>query len=338
MTEANAPIKVNIYRGNTVESSHTVHCMVMNRDGQTIGSWGNENFLISPRSTLKSLQAIPFVESGALEAFGLGDKEIALACASHNAENIHMDGVTTWLGKINMSADDLQCGGHLSLGRERRHEMIRNGETMTALHSDCSGKHMGMLSTAVHKEYPTDNYLALDNPVQVEIFKTISEMADYDLSAGSSGTDGCSAPNPAIPLKNIALAFSHMLNPDALSPERAKACERILNANAAHPYLVAGKGRFDTDMMTASNGNIICKVGAEGNQMALVRDKGIAIYIKTEDGTMDRAALPVLGKILNKLDAIDETTDKAIEHYTRPILKNWKGVEIGKVEVEGLTL
>ncbi|MBL4804711.1 MAG: asparaginase [Alphaproteobacteria bacterium] len=336
MSQQKPPIKVNYYRGETVESSHIVHCMIMDRDGNTIGSWGNEDRLISPRSTLKALQAIPFVESGAVDAFGLGEEEIALACASHNAEKTHMDKVAAWLDKIGLSENDLQCGGHLSLSRERRHEMIRNDEKMNGLHSDCSGKHAGMLSAAVHIGAPIENYLDLEHPVQKQIYKTISEMADYDLGSTASGTDGCSAPNPAIPLKNLALAFSRMLNLDALSPERAAACKRILDAKAKHPYLVAGKQRFDTTMMEVTNGKTLCKVGAEGNQMALIPDQGIAIYIKTEDGTVDRAALPVLGKILNDLDAIDKDASKAVEKYINPVPKNWKKVPVGKVEVEGL--
>ncbi len=338
MAEQSAPLKVNFYRGDTVESSHIVHCMVLDKNGDTLGSWGDENRVISPRSSLKSLQALSFIESGAVDALGLDDDHIALACASHNAEEVHMQKVGAWLGKIGLSESDLQCGGHLSLGRNRRHEMIKNEEEMTGLHSDCSGKHAGMLSTAIHIGAPIENYLALDNPVQKLIYKTISEMADYDLTKGSSGTDGCSAPNPAIPLKNLALAFSRLLNHAALSSERAAACKRILDANAKHPYLVAGAQRFDTTMMEATNGGIICKVGAEGNQMALVRDQGIAIYIKAEDGVFDRAALPVLGKILNSLNAINDDTNKAVEKYFNPAPKNWQGIQVGKVEVEGLSL
>lgn len=333
----NPPIEVSLYRGDTVESSHLVHCMIRGRGGEIIDSWGDEDRLISPRSSLKALQALPLVESGAADAFGLGDEEIALACASHNAEPVHMELATRWLAKIGLKVKDLQCGGHLSINTERAHEMIRTGENLkfTGLHSDCSGKHCGMLSTARHMGAPVENYLSFDHPVQKRIFETISEMADCDIGQGFCGTDGCSAPNPAIPLKNLTLAFSRLLNHDGLPPVRATACRRLLDAIAKNPYLIGGKDRFDTALIEVTKGNVIGKIGAEGNYMALIRDKGIALYMKVEDGVFERASFPVLGVLLRKLGVLDTAADAALAKFTRPILKNWKGLEIGKVTVDG---
>ena len=332
----NSPLTVHVYRGETVESSHAVHCMVMDKDGDILESWGDRERLVSPRSSLKPLQTIPLVESGALDAFNLGAEEIALACASHNAEPVHIEKVAAWLERIGLSVDDLECGGHLSLNKERAHEMIRNGEEMTGLLSDCSGKHTGMLTTARHQGHAIENYVAFDHPVQKQIFETISEMADYDVSGGACGTDGCSAPNPAIPLRNLTRAFTRLANPEALSDARAAACRRIVKAMAEHPYLLAGKDRFNTILIEESQGNIICKLGAEGNYMALVRDKGLVIYLKTEDGALERASHPVLGAVLNKFNAIDAQTDEAVSRFTQPVLKNWKGLEIGKITVPSL--
>lgn len=336
----NAPIKVDLYRGDTVESSHLVHCMIMGRGGDIIGSWGDEGRLVSPRSSLKSLQALPLVESGAADAFGLGSEEIALACASHNAEAVHMDLAARWLEKIGLGVKDLQCGGHLSINTERAHDMIRTGEnlTFTGLHSDCSGKHCGMLTVARHLGAPVANYLDFDHPVQKLIFETISEMADYDIARGGCGTDGCSAPNPAIPLKNMTLAFCRMVNPEKLPPARAAACRRMIEAMAKHPYLIGGKDRFDTILIEASKGNIIGKIGAEGNYMAMIRDQGIALYMKTEDGAFERASYPVLGVLLQKLGAVDAAVDSVLARFTRPVLKNWKGLTIGKVVVTGVDI
>lgn len=337
---ANAPLKINLYRGGTVESSHRAHCMIMGRGGEIIGSWGDESRLISPRSSLKALQALPFVESGAVDAFGLGDEEIALACASHNAEPVHMEIAERWLTKIGLGVKDLQCGGHLSINVERAHEMIRTGENLkfTGLHSDCSGKHCGMLSAARHMGAPVGNYLAFDHPVQRRIFETISEMADYEIARSSCGTDGCSAPNPALPLRNLTLAFLRLANPDGRPPARAAASRRILDAIAGHPYLIGGKDRFDTILIESTKGNVIGKIGAEGNYMAIIRDRGIVLYMKTEDGAIERALCPVLGVLLRKLDVLSHAADAALERFTRPVLKNWKGVEIGKVTVTGAGL
>ena len=329
----NNPLTVDVYRGKMIESSHQVHCIVMDKDGQVMESWGDEQRMISPRSSLKLLQTIPFIETGAVDALSLGDEEIALACASHNAETVHIEKVQAWLAKIGLSKDDLACGGHLSINEDRAHEMIRQEEAMTGLLSDCSGKHTAMLSTAVHQGYPVEGYEEPEHPIQQQIFKTISEMAHYDLSQGHSGTDGCSVPNPAIPLKNLAFAFSFFMNPDRLEGKRAKACARILDAITAHPHLLAGKERFDTDVVKATNGNIIAKIGAEGNYVVFVRDKGITMYLKAEDGVFRRATEPAIGFMLKRFGAIDSQADETLSGYTRPVLKNWKGIEIGKVVV-----
>ena len=328
------PLSVNVYRGDTIESSHRVHGIVLDRTGDVLSSWGDMDRLISPRSCLKPLQALPFVETGAVQAFDLGSEHIALACASHNAETIHIEMIQSWLKTVGLEESDLQCGGHLSINEERSHEMIRNEEKMTALLSDCSGKHAGMLTTAKHEGYSTEDYVSLDHPVQKQIYTTISEMAEYDLSKGYSGTDGCSVPNPAIPLKNLAKAFAYFMNPEKLSDKRAAASKRILEAMVEHPYLVAGKDRFDTILGESSKGNIAGKVGAEGNYLAFVRDQGLTIFLKAEDGVIERATLPVLGKILEAVNALDDIADPKLSKFTRPILQNWKGIEIGKIEVQ----
>ncbi len=329
----NNPLTVDVYRGHMVESSHKVHCIVMDKDGQVLESWGDEQRMISPRSSLKLLQVLPFIESGAVDALGLGDEEIALACASHNAEQVHIEKVQGWLARMGLCVDDLACGGHLSINQARAHEMIRNQEPMTAFLSDCSGKHAAMLSTAVHLNLDINGYEDINHPVQQQIFKTISELAHYDLSNGLSGTDGCSVPNPAIPLKNLAFAFSHFMNPDRLDQNRAQACTRILDAISTHPYLVAGAERFDTDVVKATNGNIIAKIGAEGNYVVFIRDKGITMYLKAEDGVLHRATEPALGFMLKRFGAINDQADETLSGYTRPVLKNWKDIEIGKIAV-----
>lgn len=330
------PFPVHVTRGNSVESTHLVHAIIMDRQGEILESRGDMGRMISPRSTLKPLQSLAFVESGALEAFDLGTEEIALSCASHNAEKIHIDLALGWLEKIGLELTYLQCGGHLSINEARAHEMIRENEDMTGLLSDCSGKHLGMLSTARHLGYDIKDYVSSDHPVQKSVYAAISEMVEYDISKGDSGTDGCSVPNPAIPLKNLALGFAKFMNPDALPEKRAKSCKAIVDAMSKHPYLLAGQERFCTALGEVSDGNIIGKLGAEGNYLCWVRDQGLTIYLKAEDGVLERATYPLLGALLNKMGALSSEQDSALEKFTRPILKNWTGKEIGKIYVPEL--
>lgn len=328
-------IKVNIFRGDIVESSHLVTAIMLDKDGNTLKEWGDISRLINPRSTIKPIQALSFVHSGAAEAYGISNPEIALACSSHDGEAIHTDLVKSWLPKIGLEISDLQCGTHAPKVKSVVNEMIKKDIPFDATCNNCSGKHMGMLTTCRHRSWDTEDYLNPDHPLQTEIFDRISDLAEYDVRQVKAGTDGCSAPTPAIPIKNMALAFANYTNTEKHPSELAASIERILSAIQEHPFLVSGTQQFDSILMHAAKGKVFSKKGAEGNHWLYIPDQKKTVYLKVEDGDTPerRAEFATAGALLQMMEAIDAETAKTIQPFTNPTLRNWKGLPIGHIEV-----
>src|SRR5665213_3257951 len=236
------PVLVEITRGDLVESVHRGSIAIADAKGNIRLALGDLKTPVYPRSSLKPIQALPLLESGAAEAFGLGDEEIALACASHSGEPMHTTRVAAWLSRIGCGESDLACGAHPSRYEPVAEDMIRRGEKPTRIHNNCSGKHSGFLSVARHWDIATAGYERHDHPVQRAIAKTLGELTEIETEF-PWGVDGCAAPNFAVPLDAQARAFAKFAAPDALSPERAIACRRIVRAMMVHPELVSGTGR-----------------------------------------------------------------------------------------------
>lgn len=331
MNSPKEALRINVYRGDTIECSHQVHAIAVNKDGHILEVWGDPQRLINPRSSIKPIQAFPFAESGAMESFNLGTEELAMACSSHNIEPIHVDIVTRWLDKLGLDTDILQCGHHYPHIEEDAHKLIRENASLDNRYNNCSGKHMGMISACKQLGYDLKTYTERSHPLQKRIFEFLSELTDYDVTNGHSGTDGCSIPTPAIPLENLARGYARYTNMDGTP-------QTILDAMANYPLLIAGNKQLDTAINAASEGRIITKKGAEGNCWAFIRDQKITLYLKTEDGDAPdrRADNTAIGDLLRHFDALDTVTDQAISSFTRPVLRNWKGLEIGKTETVGL--
>lgn len=320
-----APLTVAVTRGdNIIESRHAVHAVVMSGDKKIIAAYGDAQRLTFTRSTLKPLQAIALLESGAAAAAQLSDAEIALACASHNGEALHVEGVGAWLTRLNFSEDDLACGAHAPYGNP--------AGDVRALANNCSGKHAGMLTLAQHLGASTKGYTDIDHPVQKSILDTIGQFCGETLQAGCCGTDGCSAPNPAMPLASLAAGFATFMRPETLGFARGIACRHIYQAMVDHPMHVAGTKRLDTVLMQAAQGKILCKIGAEGTYIAVIPDRDTVIALKTEDGA-GRAGQAALAALLQKHDLCDEVVYDAVKPVALPDIKNWRGMITGTTQV-----
>ncbi len=327
-----APFQIEVTRGPAVESRHRVACAVVDAAGATVAAWGDVERPVYPRSSLKPLQALPLVESGAADAHAVSERELSLACASHNGEAAHLDTVGAWLDRIGLGVEDLECGPQWPRREDDLHDLVRAGGAPTRADNNCSGKHTGMLTTALHMGVPTAGYTKLDHPVQRAIFAAIGEIADCDLADAPVGIDGCSAPNPGMPLHNLALAFARFAAPDGLPPERAAACRRIAKAMSAEPFMVAGTGRLCTALMESAAGRIVAKTGAEGVFIAALPEQGLGVALKAEDGAT-RAAQAGLAAVLDRLGMLNDAVQTAIAAYTTPPLTNWDGLEIGEVRI-----
>ena len=209
MTDAN-PILAEVVRGNWVENRHRGAFVVVDAGGHIIASAGDIDRPVFPRSAIKSMQALAMVTSGAIEKFALKDKELALACASHQGEEFHVEGVTSFLGHIGLKPDDLECGAHAPTYAPARERLRESGHQPNALHNNCSGKHSGMLSVARALGVDTHDYVTRNHPVQVAVRRAIETVVGDELSEDRCGTDGCSIPTWAAPLSSFARGFARM--------------------------------------------------------------------------------------------------------------------------------
>jgi L-asparaginase II len=291
------PILIEVTRSDGVESVHRGAAAVVDATGRLIAGWGDTQLPIFPRSAVKPLQALSLIESGAAAHFGLADEAIALACASHNGEAQHAAGVDRWLRHLGLSADALECGRQMPFSEKASLALAEARQPATALHNNCSGKHMGFLATALHHGEQLGGYIAADHPVQRRVAETLAEMSDYDVMRSPWGIDGCGIPVRALPLSALARAMARLARPDQGAPTRAAASRRIFMAMAANAWLVAGTGRFDTLAMEAGAGRFIVKMGAEGVHVAAIPGAGLGIAVKIDDGTR-RAAEVAMAALL----------------------------------------
>lgn len=326
------PLIVEVTRGSMVESRHRVHAIVCDARGGVLHSWGDPDLLIYPRSSIKPLQALPFIETGAADAVAASVGELAFACASHNGEEYHAQMANSWLARLGLSHADLECVGHFSHEELTLHDQLYDHLDITNAHNNCSGKHCGFLSTAHHRGEPLHGYIERDHPVQQRLIQVLGDMGGCDLSAQPTGIDGCGIPVVGMPLSAFALALARMAAPEGLAPGRADACRRITAAMIAHPYNVAGKNRFDTHLMTAGKGLFATKTGAEGVHAVIFLKDGYGIAVKCEDGSK-RATDVATANILDLLGGLDAEAKSAVAAHLITPVNNAAGKLAGEIRL-----
>jgi len=325
-----SPILAEVVRGQMVESRHHASVAVVDAHGAIVRAWGDIELPIYGRSAIKPLLAIPLVESGAADRFKLSQVEIALATASHNAEPRHVETVKAWLHRVGLGVEDLECGVQYPSREVALYAMLRAREEPTRAHNNCSGKHTGFLTTAVHVGEPTKGYIQYEHPVQQRLLGILEQMSGCELGDVPRGIDGCGIPVIAIPIANTAFAMAQMADPHHLPDERAAACHRILEAMMAEPFFVAGTDRFCTKLMTAIPGKAAIKVGAEGVYCGALPQDGLGICLKVTDGA-SRAAEVIMGRVLRELGVIDDAMAETLAPTLTPEIKNWAGTPTGQV-------
>ena len=326
-------ILAQVIRGETVESIHRGHLIVVDGGGETLYSLGNPETVTFWRSSAKAFQAIPFLTGGAADAFGYTESEIALACGSHSGELMHTETAAGMLAKIGLNESDLRCGAHLPFDEKRAAEMLKSGEEPTQLHNNCSGKHAAMLAFCKYANADLATYEQLEHPLQKAILECIAEFTDVPAAAIKIGIDGCAAPNFAVPVSAMAKAFARLIAPPSNFDEATKiACQRIVAAMLEHPEMIGGTDRLDTMLMRQGCGALISKIGAEGVYSAAVLPcekypKGLGIALKIEDGDDKRARAVVLIELLRQLGIFSAET---LKEYSPLPIKNRRGDWVGE--------
>ena len=324
------PVLVEVTRGAAVESRHRGAAAVVDVGGRVVMGWGEIEAPVFPRSALKPLQALPLVESGAADAFGLGPRELALACGSHHGEAVHVEAVAAWLARVGLGVTDLECGAHPPIDPAAAKALILSGAPPSALDNNCSGKHAGFLSTARHLGEPTRGYIAAEHPAQRRVLAVLEAMTGRDLSHAPRGIDGCGIPVIGIPLAGLARAMARMGDPRDLPPARAAAARRLLDAMAAEPLMVSGSTGFATALLRAAGDRVRAKPGAEGVYAAALPTLGLGLALKIEDGA-GRAAEVALAAILDRLGFIDAAVRAALDGRARPPIRNVAGAVVGEI-------
>ncbi|MBK8085917.1 MAG: asparaginase [Devosia sp.] len=324
------PILVEQTRGDHVENRHRGALVVVDAAGSIVVALGDIDRPVFPRSAIKSMQALAMVRSGALGRFGLSDEELALACASHHGEDVHVEGVTHFLSHIGLGAEALECGAHAPSNARAREALRRAGREPSPLHNNCSGKHSGMLSVAQALGVDPHGYVERTHPVQVAVRDAIETVVGEPLSVDRCGVDGCSIPTWAAPLRAFARGFARMATGTDLPADLGAAARRIFDAATSHPLLVAGTGHLDTLVMEAFAGRVMQKGGAEGVQCGAIRDRGWGYALKIDDGNM-LASQVAVASLLARLADPDAAQRAVLERFTRHTVRNVRGLSVGEM-------
>ena len=329
----NAETLAQVIRGETVESVHTGHIIILDGERNTVASIGEPSTVTYFRSACKAFQAIPCITSGAADAFGFTADKIAMACASHSGENIHVELASRMLEKVGLSESDLRCGVHIPFNETAAKTMMRLGEEPSQLHNNCSGKHAAMLAFAKHIGADLDTYNQADNRIQKRILRCIADFTELPVESIATGTDGCCAPNFAVPLSAMALSFVNLMSPSKFPEPTQKACARIVEAMMKYPELIGGGERLDTLLMQAAPSKIVSKVGADGVWCGAVLPcekwpTGLGIALKVSDGDDFRGRPVIVVEILRQLGVL--AANDLTELSPSPI-KNRRGDAVGKV-------
>jgi L-asparaginase II len=322
------PILCKIHRGDFIESIHVAYAVVVDGKGEIVYSSGDPHYLTCVRSALKPFQASAAIKEGATKAVSFTPEEIALMCASHNGEDIHVNTAKNMLDKIGYDTSYYECGTHFPYDKESRIKLIQNKENSSALHNNCSGKHAGMLCLAKYLQVDPKGYTDPGHKVQQLIMKRVkrfSELNEFPLAI-----DGCSAPVPFLPLFNIALMYQKLAsgNYDELNT--------LFDAVTSNPYLIAGKNRFDTDFIEAMDGKAVTKVGGEAVRGLGIRSGNgevFGIALKVLDGNQRCSPIATMA-VLDELDLLTKDQSEKLSSYKKTVLRNHRKIETGIIAVE----
>jgi L-asparaginase II len=321
------PILVEVARADIVESRHRGAIAVADAGGNLLFSLGDVARPIFPRSAIKVLQAIPLVESGAADALGLGDAELAVACASHSGDKVHLESVRAIIAKVGLDEDMLACGAHWPLGERASRDLMLAGMRPQPIHNNCSGKHAGMLAACLQSGLDPIGYERHDHPLQQAIKRIVAEVCGADLGSAEMGIDGCSVPTFALPLQSLATGFARIGSGKGLPRERTEAVRRLTRACFAKPVLMAGEGRFDTLVLGGLVNKAFSKGGAEGVHVAALPELEIGIALKIDDGAKRGTELVMAHLLAQLLPG----ADRVLAAYLKGDISTWRGRTVGSL-------
>lgn len=325
-------LDVLVTRSGAVESRHRVHAAVVDTDGTMLAGARDPELGVWWRSCAKPFQVMPLLRSGGFDALGWDVPQLALACASHGGEPEHVAIAQAMLASLGLEEGDLACGPHEPLASRGARLLAQSGERPTRLHNNCSGKHAAMLARARQLGASTTGYETPAHPVQRDCLDAVAEWAALPAPEIGVGVDGCGVSVFRLPLANMAFSYARLVHAAAQCDGPAR---RVVSAMTAQPFLVGGTDRFDTLLMDACGGNVVCKIGAEGVHTFAIVDRAIGFAIKVEDGA-PRAQYPAVLALLDAYGALPDPLPDALRDHVRRSVRNTRGEPVGAIVVGDL--
>ncbi|MCK4857718.1 MAG: asparaginase [candidate division Zixibacteria bacterium] len=323
-------ILAEVYRNKTVESVHYGSIVVSDNKGDILYYCGDPDKITYTRSSAKAFQFISVYESGAIKKFGFDLRQIAVMLGSHNGSDLHQQVVKSNLELIGLDESYLKCGTHVPYELKLKGYVPYEGQTFSPLAHNCSGKHSGQLALALQLGDDPKDYIEPDSKTQRMVRESFSDFYDYPIDKMQMGIDGCSLPNYALPLKNMAKAYATLVTRNVKSTIRRQACETVIRAMSEHPLMVSGNMRADLAVAEACHGEVILKVGGEAVELIGILKRGLGVVIKIADGN-SRAIGPVIVEVLRQLAVIDADQVKSLAPTARPQLYNQRKIRIGEI-------
>jgi len=324
-------LDVVVTRGQLVESRHRVHAAVVDASGALLEAARDPELRVWWRSCAKPFQIMPLLRSGGFDALGWGVEELALACASHGGEPEHVAIATRMLADLGLEEGDLACGPHEPLASRGARVVRDSGQRLTRLHNNCSGKHAAMLARARQLGEPTVGYERPLHVVQQDCRVAVAQWSAMATDQIAVGVDGCGVSVFGLPLANMAFAYARLV---AAAVAGDAPSRRVVSAMTGEPFLVGGSDRFDTVLMEACGGNVVCKIGAEGVHTFAIIDRGVGFAIKVEDGT-PRAQFPAVLALLAAYGALPDPLPEALREHVQRVVRNTRGEVVGAISVGG---
>ena len=306
---------VEVTRSNEVESVHYGTAVLINSSGEVLKEWGNSDLLIYPRSALKPIQSLNLYKDGVAEGLKLTDEYIALTTASHHAEDLHQKMITEWLQKINIGEDKLCCGADWPWNMDDKFKANLKYKKKRRIFHNCSGKHCGHLAVSKYKDLPIENYNQNNHQIQKDLINLIENLSNFKIK--NIGIDGCTLPNPLIPLKKFALAAAKIVDYKSLN-EASDIAKRIFDSCVKFPEITGGSKSVNCALTKLSKGKAFFKNGAEGVFVAIIPEQKSALAVKITDGAARAAEVAIAG-LISELKIIDEDQ---IEKFKKRPVKN----------------
>jgi L-asparaginase II len=345
-------ILATAYRGDHVESFHTGSIAVVDSLGRLLAYAGEPGFRTCLRSAAKPFQAIPLLEYGGTEEYELSGEELALTCASHGGEPVHVATAAALLRKGEFDESDLLCGAHMPYDEKAAAELRAAGDDPSPLHNNCSGKHAGMLLATGVMDVPAARYIDAGHPLQETMRATLADFAGLDPEEIPIAVDGCGVPAYFLSLQRAAFAYARLMATSAgvtgALQRYASSADHIVAAMTGFPYYVAGAWSITTPLMKAFDGELLAKEGAEGfytmavapslattltGRLGVADDVALGIALKIHDGSMVRGRYPVILRTLELL-GIDVATAPDLQPFRKPPITNVAGAVVGEVRAE----